>query len=43
MSASGLLSDLSAKVLTSTKDVHTKSMSIFETDEHLQAVTSSQL
>jgi hypothetical protein len=41
MSASGLLSDASAKVLNSTEDAHTTSMSTFEIDEHLQALTPS--
>jgi hypothetical protein len=36
--ASRLLSDVSAKVLNSTEDAHTKSMSTFETDEHLQGL-----
>jgi hypothetical protein len=39
MSACGLLSDVSAKVLNSTEDAHTKDMSTFETIEHLQALT----
>jgi hypothetical protein len=29
-------------VLNSTEDAHTKSMSTFETDEHLQALVPSQ-
>jgi len=37
MSASRLLSAVSAKVLNSTEDAHLKTMSTFETDEHLQA------
>ena len=32
-SAPGFLSDLAAKVLNSTEDAHTKTMSTFETDE----------
>ena len=36
MSASGLLSDISAKVLNSTEGAHLKNMSTFETDEHLR-------
>jgi hypothetical protein len=39
MFAFGLLSDILAKVLNSTEDVHTKNMSTFETDEHLRALT----
>ena len=35
-SAPGFLSDLAAKVLTSSEDAHTKTMSTFETDEHLR-------
>jgi hypothetical protein len=31
-----------SKVLNSTEDAHTKSMSTFETDEHLQALVPSQ-
>jgi len=42
MSASGLLSDVGAKVLNSTEDAHTKSMSTFEADEHLRMLTPSQ-
>jgi hypothetical protein len=42
MSASGLLSDVSAKVLNSTEGAHIKNMSAFETDGHLQALTPSQ-
>ena len=37
MSASGLLSDASAKVLKSTEDAHIKIMSIFESEEHFRA------
>jgi hypothetical protein len=43
MSASGFLSDLSAKVLNFTEDAHLKSMSSFEGDEHLQAPLHSRL
>jgi hypothetical protein len=39
MSASGLLSDISTKVLNSTEGAHLKYMSPFETDEHLQELT----
>jgi hypothetical protein len=35
MSACGLLSDVSPKVLNSTEDAHIKNMSTFEADEHL--------
>jgi hypothetical protein len=41
MSASGLLSDINAKVLNSTEGAHLKKMSTFETDEHLRELTSS--
>jgi hypothetical protein len=36
MLASGLLSDV-AKVLNSSEDAHTKSMSTFDADEHPQS------
>jgi hypothetical protein len=36
MSAFGLLSDLSTKVLNFSEDAHIETTSIFETDEHLQ-------
>jgi TPR repeat protein len=39
MSASGLLSDVSAKVLNSTEGAHLENMSTFEADEHLRAPT----
>ena len=39
MSASGLLSDISAKVLNSTEGAHLKYMSPFEADEHLRELT----
>jgi hypothetical protein len=42
MSASGLLSDVSAKVLNSTEGAHIENMSTFEADEHLQPLTPSQ-
>jgi hypothetical protein len=38
-SAPGFLSDLAAKVLTFSEDAHMESMSTFETDERLQALT----
>jgi hypothetical protein len=40
MSASRLFS--LPKVLNTTEDAHKKTMSTFETDEHLQALTPSQ-
>jgi hypothetical protein len=39
MSASGLLSKISATLLNSSKDAHLKNMSTIQTDEHLQALT----
>jgi hypothetical protein len=39
MSASGLLSDVSGKVLNSTEDAHIETESIFEPEEHLQGLT----
>jgi len=36
MSASGLLSDVTAKVLNSSEDAHTKNMSTFEANEHFR-------
>ena len=39
MSASGLFSDVSAKVLNSTEGAHIKNMSTFEADEHLRELT----
>jgi hypothetical protein len=43
MSASGVLSDVSAKVLNSTEGAHIENMSTFEADEHLQALTPAVL
>ena len=39
MSAYGLLSDISTKVLNPTEGAHLKNMSTFETDEHLRELT----
>jgi hypothetical protein len=42
MSACRLLSDVGAKVLNSSEDAHTKSMSTFETVEHLRTNAAQQ-